>query len=148
MAKEVAALIKLQIKGGAANPSPPVGPALGAKGVNIMEFCKQFNARTQDRPGKITPVVITVYGDKSFDFVLKTPPAAVQIVEHTKIKKGSSEPNKSKVGNISWDQIRTIAEDKLPDLNCFTIDAAMTMIAGTARSMGVTVKGGDAPATK
>jgi large subunit ribosomal protein L11 len=145
MAKEVAALIKLQIKGGAANPSPPVGPALGAKGVNIMEFCKQFNARTQDRPGKVTPVVITVYGDKSFDFVLKTPPAAVQIVEHTKIKKGSSEPNKSKVGNITWDQIRTIAEDKLPDLNCFTVDAAMTMIAGTARSMGVTVKGGDAP---
>jgi large subunit ribosomal protein L11 len=145
MAKEVAALIKLQIKGGAANPSPPVGPALGAKGVNIMEFCKQFNARTQDRPGKVTPVVITVYGDKSFDFVLKTPPAAVQIVEHTKIKKGSSEPNKSKVGNITWDQIRTIAEDKLPDLNCFTVDAAMSMIAGTARSMGVTVKGGDAP---
>jgi large subunit ribosomal protein L11 len=148
MAKEVAALIKLQIKGGAANPSPPVGPALGAKGVNIMEFCKQFNARTQDRPGKVTPVVITVYGDKSFDFVLKTPPAAVQIVEHTKIKKGSSEPNKSKVGNISWDQVRTIAEDKLPDLNCFTIDAAMSMIAGTARSMGVTVKGGEAPKTK
>jgi len=145
MAKEVAALIKLQIKVGAANPAPPVGPALGAKGVNIMEFCKQFNARTQDRPGKVTPVVITVYGDKSFDFVLKTPPAAVQIVEHTKIKKGSSEPNKSKVGNITWDQIRTIAEDKLPDLNCFTVDAAMTMIAGTARSMGVTVKGGDAP---
>jgi large subunit ribosomal protein L11 len=148
MAKEVAALIKLQIKGGAANPAPPVGPALGAKGVNIMEFCKQFNARTQDRPGKVTPVVITVYGDKSFDFVLKTPPAAVQIVEHTKIKKGSSEPNKSKVGNISWDQIRTIAEDKLPDLNCFTVDAAMSMIAGTARSMGVTVKGGEAPKTK
>ena len=148
MAKEVAALIKLQIKGGAANPAPPVGPALGAKGVNIMEFCKQFNARTQDRPGKVTPVVITVYGDKSFDFVLKTPPAAVQIVEHTKIKKGSSEPNKSKVGTISWDQVRAIAEDKLPDLNCFTVDAAMTMVAGTARSMGVTVKGGEAPKTK
>lgn len=148
MAKEVAAMIKLQIKGGAANPAPPVGPALGAKGVNIMEFCKQFNARTQDRPGKVTPVVITVYGDKSFDFVLKTPPAAVQIVEHTKIKKGSSEPNKLKVGNISWDQVRAIAEDKLPDLNCFTVDAAMTMIAGTARSMGVTVKGGEAPKTK
>lgn len=148
MAKEVAAMIKLQIKGGAANPAPPVGPALGAKGVNIMEFCKQFNARTQDRPGKITPVVITVYGDKSFDFVLKTPPAAVQIVEHTKIKKGSSEPNKSKVGNISWDQVRLIAEDKLPDLNCFTVDAAMSMVAGTARSMGVTVKGGEAPKTK
>jgi large subunit ribosomal protein L11 len=148
MAKEVAAMIKLQIKGGAANPAPPVGPALGAKGVNIMEFCKQFNARTQDRPGKITPVVITVYGDKSFEFVLKTPPAAVQIIEHTKIKKGSSEPNKSKVANISWDQVRTIAEDKLPDLNCFTVDAAMTMIAGTARSMGVTVKGGVSPKTK
>jgi large subunit ribosomal protein L11 len=148
MAKEVAALIKLQIKGGAANPAPPVGPALGAKGVNIMEFCKQFNARTQDRPGKVVPVVITVYGDKSFDFVLKTPPAAVQIVEHTKIKKGSSEPNKIKVSSISWDQVRLIAEDKLPDLNCFTVDAAMTMVAGTARSMGVTVKGGEAPKTK
>ncbi len=148
MAKEVAALIKLQIKGGAANPAPPVGPALGAKGVNIMEVCKQFNARTQDKMGKVTPVVITVYGDKSFDFVLKTPPAAVQIVEHTKIKKGSSEPNKSKVGSISWDQIRAIAEDKLPDLNCFTVDAAMSMVAGTARSMGVTVKGGEAPKTK
>ena len=148
MAKEVAALIKLQIKGGAANPAPPVGPALGAKGVNIMECCKQFNARTQDKMGKVTPVVITVYGDKSFDFVLKTPPAAVQIVEHTKIKKGSSEPNKSKVGSISWDQVRAIAEDKLPDLNCFTVDAAMTMVAGTARSMGVTVKGGEAPKTK
>jgi large subunit ribosomal protein L11 len=148
MAKEVAALIKLQIKGGAANPAPPAGPALGAKGVNIMEFCKQFNARTQDKPGKVVPVVITVYSDKSFDFVLKTPPAAVQIVEHTKIKKGSSEPNKSKVGSISWDQIRLIAEDKLPDLNCFTVDSAMSMIAGTARSMGVTVKGGEAPKTK
>jgi len=124
MAKEVAALIKLQIKGGAANPSPPIGPALGAKGVNIMEFCKQFNARTQDKPGKVVPVVITVYADKSFDFILKTPPAAVQIVEHTKIKKGSSEPNKSKVGTISWDQVRMIAEDKLPDLNCFTVDSA------------------------
>jgi large subunit ribosomal protein L11 len=148
MAKEVAALIKLQVKGGAANPAPPIGPALGAKGVNIMEFCKQFNARTQDRPGKITPVVITVYGDKSFEFVLKTSPAAVQIVEHTKIKKGSSEPNKLKVGSISWDQIRLIAEDKLADLNCFTVDAAMSMVAGTARSMGVTVKGGEAPKTK
>ncbi|MFO0496220.1 MAG: 50S ribosomal protein L11 [Flavobacteriia bacterium] len=148
MAKEVAALIKLQIKGGAANPAPPVGPALGAQGDNLMEICKQFNARTQDRPGKVTPVVITVYGDKSFDFVLKTPPAAVQIIEHTKIKKGSSEPNKLKVGSISWDQVRTIAEDKLPDLNCFTIDAAMSMVAGTARSMGVTVKGGEAPKTK
>ena len=148
MAKEVAALIKLQIKGGAANPAPPVGPALGAKGVNIMEFCKQFNARTQDRPGKVVPVVITVYGDKSFDFVLKTPPAAVQIIEHTKIKKGSSESNKLKVGSISWDQVRLIAEDKLPDLNCYTVDAAMSMVAGTARSMGVLVKGGVAPKSK
>jgi len=121
MAKEVAALIKLQIKGGAANPSPPIGPALGAKGVNIMEFCKQFNARTQDKPGKVVPVVITVYADKSFEFVLKTAPAAVQIVEQTKIKKGSAEPNKSKVGTISWDQIRTIAEDKLPDFNCLRL---------------------------
>ncbi|MCX8485912.1 MAG: 50S ribosomal protein L11 [Crocinitomicaceae bacterium] len=148
MAKEVAALIKLQIKGGAANPSPPIGPALGAKGVNIMEFCKQFNARTQDKMGKVVPVVITVYGDKSFDFVLKTPPAAVQIIEHTKIKKGSSEPNRVIVASISWDQIRMIAEDKLPDLNCFTVDAAMRMVAGTARSMGVTVKGGDDPQSK
>ena len=148
MAKEVSALIKLQIKGGAANPSPPIGPALGAKGVNIMEFCKQFNARTQDKPGKVVPVVITVYADKSFDFVLKTAPAAVQIVEQTKIKKGSAEPNKSKVGTISWDQIRTIAEDKLPDLNCFTVDSAMSMVAGTARSMGVVVKGGQAPKSK
>jgi len=148
MAKEVAALIKLQIKGGVANPSPPIGPALGAKGVNIMEFCKQFNARTQDKMGKVVPVVITVYGDKSFDFVLKTPPAAVQIVEHTKIKKGSAEPNRVKVGTISWDQVRMIAEDKLPDLNCFTVDSAMRMVAGTARSMGVNVKGGSAPKIK
>jgi large subunit ribosomal protein L11 len=148
MAKEVAALIKLQVKGGAANPSPPIGPALGSKGVNIMEFCKQFNARTQDKMGKIVPVVITVYSDKSFDFVLKTAPAAVQIVEHTKIKKGSSEPNRVKVGTISWDNIKTIAEDKMPDLNCFTVDAAMRMVAGTARSMGVVVKGGEAPKTK
>lgn len=148
MAKEVAALIKLQIKGGAANPAPPVGPALGAKGVNIMEFCKQFNARTQDKPGKVLPAVITVYSDKSFDFVIKTPPAAVQIMELGKIKKGSSEPNRSKVGTISWDVVRTIAEDKLVDLNCFTVDSAMSMIAGTARSMGVVVKGGEAPKTK
>jgi large subunit ribosomal protein L11 len=148
MAKEVAALIKLQIKGGAANPSPPIGPALGAKGVNIMEFCKQFNARTQDKQGKVVPVVITVYGDKSFDFILKTPPAAVQIVEQTKIKKGSSEPNRVKVGSMTWDQVRLIAEDKLPDLNCFTVDSAMKMVAGTARSMGVTVKGGEAPKSK
>ena len=148
MAKEVAALIKLQIKGGQANPAPPVGPALGAKGVNIMEFCKQYNARTQDKPGKVLPCVITVYSDKSFDFVIKTPPAAVQIIDSTKLKKGSSEPNKSKVGSMTWDQIRAIAEDKMPDMNCFTVDSAMSMIAGTARSMGVTVKGGEAPATK
>lgn len=148
MAKEVEALIKLQIKGGAANPSPPIGPALGAKGVNIMEFCKQFNARTQDKAGKVVPVVITVYGDKSFDFVLKTPPAAVQITEYSKIKKGSAEPNRVKVGSVTWDQVRLIAEDKLPDLNCFTVESAMMMVAGTARSMGVNVKGGDAPKTK
>jgi large subunit ribosomal protein L11 len=148
MAKEVAALIKLQIKGGAANPAPPVGPALGAKGVNIMEFCKQYNARTQDKPGKVLPCVITVYSDKSFDFVIKTPPAAIQIFEAAKLKKGSSMPNKTKVGSISWDQIRAIAEDKMTDMNCFTVDSAMKMVAGTARSMGVTVKGGQAPVTK
>ncbi len=148
MAKVVAGLIKLQIKGGAANPAPPVGPALGSKGVNIMEFCKQFNARTQDKPGKVLPVVITVYGDKSFDFIIKTPPAAIQIMELTKLKKGSSEPNRAKVAAMSWDTIRTIAEDKLPDMNCFTVDAAMSMVAGTARSMGVTIKGGSAPKTK
>ena len=148
MAKVVAGLIKLQIKGGAANPAPPVGPALGSKGVNIMEFCKQFNARTQDKPGKVLPVVITVYGDKSFDFIIKTPPAAIQILELTKLKKGSSEPNRAKVASMSWDTIRTIAEDKLPDMNCFTVDSAMSMIAGTARSMGVTIKGGSAPKTK
>jgi large subunit ribosomal protein L11 len=148
MAKEVAALVKLQIKGGAANPAPPVGPALGAKGVNIMEFCKQFNARTQDKAGKVVPCVITVYSDKSFDFVLKTAPAAVQIMDQAKLKKGSSEPNKSKVGSVTWDQVKSIAEDKMADLNCFTIDSAMSMVAGTARSMGVTVKGGDAPKTK
>jgi len=148
MAKVVAGLIKLQIKGGAANPAPPVGPALGSKGVNIMEFCKQFNARTQDKPGKVLPVVITVYGDKSFDFIIKTPPAAIQIMELTKLKKGSSEPNRAKVASMSWDTIRTIAEDKLPDMNCFTVDSAMSMVAGTARSMGVTVKGGSAPKTK
>ena len=148
MAKEVAGLIKLQIKGGAANPAPPVGPALGAKGVNIMEFCKQFNARTQDKPGKVLPVVITVYSDKSFEFVIKTPPAAVQILEQTKIKKGSSEPNRAKVGTISWDKVRLIAEDKLPDMNCFTVDSGMKMVAGTARSMGIIVKGGEAPQSK
>jgi large subunit ribosomal protein L11 len=148
MAKEVAALIKLQIKGGAANPAPPVGPALGAKGVNIMEFCKQYNARTQDKPGKVLPCVITVYSDKSFDFVIKTPPAAIQILEQAKLKKGSAMPNKTKVGSVNWDQVKAIAEDKMADLNCFTIDSAMTMIAGTARSMGITVRGGEAPKTK
>ncbi|MEZ4807602.1 MAG: 50S ribosomal protein L11 [Flavobacteriales bacterium] len=141
MAKEIAALIKLQIKGGAANPSPPVGPALGAKGVNIMEFCKQFNARTQDKAGKVLPVVINVYADKSFDFVIKTPPAAVQIIDAAKIKGGSGVPHSQKVGSVSWDQIKAIAEDKMPDLNCFTIESAMSMVAGTARSMGVTVTG-------
>lgn len=141
MAKEVAGLIKLQVKGGAANPSPPVGPALGSKGVNIMEFCKQFNARTQDKPGKVLPVVITVYGDKSFDFVIKTPPAAIQLLEATKLKSGSAEPNRVKVAAVSWDQVKAIAEDKMQDMNCFTIQSAMKMIAGTARSMGITVKG-------
>ena len=148
MAKEVAGLIKLQIRGGAANPAPPVGPALGEKGVKIMELCKQINEIAQDKPGKVVPVVITVYSDKSFDFVLKTPPAAVQIMEQIKIKKGSGEPNRVKVGAITWDQIRTIAEDKLPDLNCFTVDSAMMMVAGTARSMGVNVKGKNGPNSK
>ena len=141
MAKEVAGLIKLQIRGGAANPSPPVGPALGAKGVNIMEFCNQFNARTQDKAGKVLPAVITVYSDKSFDFVIKTPPAAVQLMEAAKLKKGSSESNRSKVGKVTWDQVRTIAEDKMPDLNCFSVESAMKMVAGTARSMGINVIG-------
>ena len=147
MAKEVAGLIKLQIKGGAANPSPPVGPALGSKGVNIMEFCKQFNARTQDKAGKILPVVITVYSDKSFEFIVKTPPVAVQLLEASKTKSGSAEPNRVKVASISWEQVRAIAADKMPDLNCFTIDSAMQMVAGTARSMGITIKG-DAPVNK
>ena len=141
MAKEVSGLIKLQIRGGAANPAPPVGPALGAKGVNIMEFCKQFNARTQEKAGKILPAVITVYSDKSFDFVIKTPPAAVQLMEAAKLKKGSAESNKIKVGSVTWDQVKTIAEDKMPDLNCFTVDSAMKMVAGTARSIGLNVKG-------
>jgi len=141
MAKEIAGIIKLQIRGGAANPSPPVGPALGSKGVNIMEFCKQFNARTQDKAGKVIPVVITVYGDKSFDFVTKTPPVAVQILENTKVKKGSAEPNRAKVASLTWDQVKAIAEDKMQDLNCFTVESAMMMVAGTARSMGITVKG-------
>ena len=141
MAKEIAGFVKLQIKGGAANPSPPVGPALGSKGVNIMEFCKQFNARTQDKAGKVCPVLITVYADKSFDFVIKTAPAATQLMEASKVAKGSAEPNRKKVGNVTWDQVRAIAEDKMPDLNCFTIESAMSMVAGTARSMGIQVTG-------
>jgi large subunit ribosomal protein L11 len=147
MAKEVAGLIKLQIKGGAANPSPPVGPALGSKGVNIMDFCKQFNARTQDKAGKLLPVVITVFSDKSFDFIVKTPPVAVQLLEATKQKSGSPEPNRNKVASGTWEQVKAIAEDKMSDLNCFTVDSAMRMVAGTARSMGITVKG-DSPFKK
>ena len=141
MAKEIGKVVKLQVRGGAANPSPLVGPALGAAGVNIMEFCKQFNARTQDKPGKVLPVVITVYKDKSFDFVVKTPPAAVQLMEAAKIKKGSGEPNRVKLGSVSWDQVKAIAEDKMVDLNAFTVESAMSMIAGTARSMGMKVAG-------
>ena len=141
MAKDVAGLIKLQIKGGAANPSPPVGPALGSKGINIMDFCKAFNARTQEKAGKVLPVVITYYTDKSYDFIVKTPPVAVQLMEIAKLKGGSAEPNRKKVAEISWEQVRTIAQDKMPDLNCFTIEAAMKLVAGTARSMGITVKG-------
>lgn len=144
MAKSVSGIIKLQIRGGAANPSPPVGPALGAKGVNIMDFCKQFNGRTQDKAGKVIPVVITVYSDKSFDFITKTPPAAVQLLEAAKIKKGSPESNRDKVASVTWDQVRTIAEDKMEDLNAFKVESAMKMVAGTARSMGITVKG-DSP---
>ena len=141
MAKEVSALIKLQVKGGAANPSPPIGPALGAKGVNIMEFCKQFNARTQDRPGQVLPVIITVYADKSFDFIVKTPPVAIQLLDAAKIKLGSAEPNRKRVGTVNWTQVRSIAEAKMPDLNCFTIESAMSMVAGTARSMGIAIDG-------
>ena len=141
MAKEVAAFIKLQIKGGAANPSPPVGPALGSKGVNIMDFCKQFNARTQDKAGKVLPVIITVYSDKSFDFVVKQPPVAVQLKDAAKVKSGSAQPNRSKVGQVTWEQVAEIAKDKMPDLNCFTLEAAMRMVAGTARSMGISVVG-------
>ncbi|MCX6228571.1 MAG: 50S ribosomal protein L11 [Bacteroidia bacterium] len=141
MAKDIAGFIKLQIKGGAANPSPPVGPALGSKGVNIMQFCKLFNAKTQDQAGKVLPVVITIYGDKSFDFIVKNPPVAVQLIELSKVKKGSSEPHVNKVGSVSWDQVREIAEIKMPDLNCFSLEAAMSMVAGTARSMGITVTG-------
>ena len=141
MAKEVSGLIKLQIRGGAANPSPPVGPALGAKGVNIMEFCKQFNARTQDKAGKVLPVVITVFADKSFDFIIKTPPVPVLLLESSKKKSGSAEPNRVKVASVTWDQVKAIAEEKMPDLNCFQVESAMRMVAGTARSMGITVQG-------
>jgi len=141
MAKEVEALVKLQIKGGAANPSPPVGPALGAKGVNIMDFCKQFNARTQDKPGKVLPVVISVYADKSFEFIIKTPPVAIQLLEVSGQKSGSAEPNRKKVASVSWEQVEAIAKDKMTDLNAFTIESAMKMVAGTARSMGIAVNG-------
>ena len=141
MAKEIAAFIKLQIKGGAANPSPPVGPALGSKGVNIMDFCKQFNARTQDKAGKVLPVIITVYSDKSFDFVVKQPPVAVQLKQAAKVEKGSAQPNRTKVAKVTWEQVREIAQDKMPDMNCFTLEAAMRMVAGTARSMGLNVVG-------
>lgn len=141
MAKEISGIIKLQIRGGAANPSPPVGPALGAKGVNIMDFCKQFNGRTQDKAGKVLPAVITVYSDKSFEFVIKTPPAAVQLLEAAKLKKGSAISNVDKVGSVTWDQVRAIAEDKMADLNCFVVESGMKMVAGTARSMGINVKG-------
>ncbi len=141
MAKEITGFIKLQIKGGAANPSPPVGPALGSKGVNIMDFCKQFNARTQDRAGKVLPVIITVYADKSFDFIVKQPPVAVQLKEAAKIQSGSAEPNRKKVGQVTWDQVKEIAKDKMPDMNCFTLESAMRMVAGTARSMGINVIG-------
>ena len=141
MAKEVSKILKLQVRGGAANPSPPVGPALGAAGVNIMEFCKQFNARTQEQQGKVVPVVISVFADKSFDFVIKTPPASAQLLEAAKVKKGSGEPNRNKVASVTWEQIKVIAEDKMVDLNAFTVESAMKMIAGTARSMGLNVKG-------
>lgn len=141
MAKEIEGFIKLQVKGGAANPSPPVGPALGAKGVNIMEFCKRFNAKTEDKKGKTVPVVVTVYKDKSFDFIIKTSPAAVQLMEAANLKKGSPESNRNKVGKVTWDQVKAIAEDKMPDLNAFTVESGMKMVAGTARSMGLTVEG-------
>jgi large subunit ribosomal protein L11 len=139
MAKEVTGYLKLQVKGGAANPAPPIGPALGSKGLNIMDFCKQFNARTQDKPGQVLPVLITIYNDKSFDFVIKTPPAAILILDAAKKQKGSAEPNRTKVGSITWDQVKTIAETKMPDLNAFKVESAMKMVAGTARSMGITV---------
>lgn len=141
MAKQISGFVKLQVKGGQANPAPPIGPALGSKGVNIMEFCKQFNARTQDKMGKVLPVVITVYADKSFDFIIKTPPVAVQLLEASKLQKGSAEPNRRKVGSVNWDQVKTIATEKMPDLNCFTVESAMKLVAGTARSMGITISG-------
>ncbi|MFN7311943.1 MAG: 50S ribosomal protein L11 [Bacteroidota bacterium] len=141
MAKELTGFIKLQVKGGAANPAPPIGPALGSKGINIMDFCKQFNARTQDKAGKVLPVVISVYSDKSFDFIIKTPPVASQLLEASKIQKGSAESNRKKVGTVSWDQVRKIAEDKIQDMNCFKVESAMKMIAGSARSMGITITG-------
>ena len=141
MAKEVSGIIKLQIRGGAANPSPPVGPALGAKGVSIMEFCKQFNAKTQDKAGKLIPVIITVYTDKSFTFVTKTPPVAVQLLEASKKKSGSAEPNRTKIATVTWEQVKKIAEEKMPDLNAFTVESAMKLVAGTARSMGINVEG-------
>ena len=141
MAKEVGGYVKLQVKGGQANPSPPIGPALGSKGLNIMEFCKQFNARTQDKMGMVVPVLITYYKDKSFEFVIKTPPAPILLMEAAKIKSASAQPNRNKVGSVSWDQVKVIAETKMPDLNCFTVESAMRMIAGTARSMGITVTG-------
>ncbi|MSP57529.1 MAG: 50S ribosomal protein L11 [Flavobacteriales bacterium] len=141
MAKEIKGFVKLQIKGGQANPAPPIGPALGSKGLNIMDFCKQFNARTQDRIGKVLPVVITVYSDKSFDFIIKTPPVATQLLDATKLQKGSAEPNRKKVGSVTWEQVKLIAEDKMPDLNCFTVESAMKLVAGSARSMGITVSG-------
>ncbi len=147
MAKEIAGYVKLQVKGGQANPAPPIGPALGAKGVNIMDFCKQFNARTQDKMGKVLPVVLTVYADKSFDFVIKTPPASVQLLETAKLKSGSKEPNRNKVAKVTWEQVEAIAKDKMSDLNAFTVESAMRMVAGTARSMGITVTG-EAPWTK
>ncbi|RAV99364.1 50S ribosomal protein L11 [Pseudochryseolinea flava] len=141
MAKEIVGYLKLQVKGGAANPAPPIGPALGSKGLNIMDFCKQFNARTQDKPGQVLPVLISIYNDKSFDFVIKTPPAAILILDAAKKQKGSAEPNRTKVGSITWDQVKTIAETKMPDLNAFKIESAMKMVAGTARSLGITVSG-------
>jgi len=141
MAKEITTYVKLQVKGGQANPAPPIGPALGSKGLNIMDFCKRFNAETQDKMGKVLPVVITVYKDKSFDFIIKTPPVAIQLMEIVKLKKGSNEPNRKKVGSVTWDQVREIAQDKMPDMNAFTVESAMKMVAGTARSMGVTISG-------